>query len=643
MKRFFVVFISLLCLFLVAGEALAYVAASSNYKLEKDSINFGGTDSSASTIFKNNSTLGEIISGLTNGTNYNASSGYRYMNPDEGTVVATPTSGCKDPAANNYNSAFDLADNTQCTYNQSCTNCGVYGCQDPLALNYNPSVTIVDNSTCIYAPNGVRGCTNPRASNYNPLATINDGSCFFSGGGSILGCTDPRAQNYNRLADEDDGSCSYSPFYATSTEEVLDPGSREWDFRFIQPQEKTKTFDSQMKVRILGSKSLTILFNPNLAKASLKTIGITLTDPFDKSKTFSFLMHRSPDGSVYQSTLSPLFRAGNYPLDFYLMSYDDQKVEHVRGSLIVSAPSDLLALLKRLAQVVAVTGLALGFGPSLYNLILILLRIWGYFFGRKREENPWGTVYDSETKRPLDPVYLTVSQGGKEVTTAITDIDGRFSFFLPAGTYTIEANKTHYRFPSERLAGKMADELYNNLYFGGNLTTEGKEIINIDIPMDPIDFDWNEFAKTKKNFFELYNWRKLWFQRLYRAFFLFCFFFSLYALLVSPSWWNLVVLALYLGLMVLNRFWSGYHKPLKVTKAGEPLPFAIVRLYLPDLHQQIKYTVADKLGRFYILVRPGVYYYTVEEKQVDGSYLKVFESSPISLPKGILPKDLSIA
>lgn len=643
MKRFFIVLISFLFLFSVAGEALAYVAASSNYKLEKDSINFGGTDPSASTIFKNNSTLGEIISGLTNGTNYNASSGYRYMNPDEETVVATPTSGCKDPTANNYNSAFDLADNTQCTYNQSCSNCGVYGCQDPVALNYNPNVTIVDNSTCTYAPNGVRGCTNPRASNYNYLATINDGSCLFSGGGSILGCTDPRAQNYNRLADQDDGSCSYSPFYATSTEEVVDPGSREWDFRFVQPQERIKTFDSQMKVRIIGTKSLTILFNPNLTKDSLKTIGITLTDPTEKSKTFSFLMHRNSDGSVYQSTLSPLLRAGTYPIDVYLVSYDDQKVEHVRGDLIVSAPANFWAYLKRFLPVVAVTGLALGFGPSLYNLILALWRLFGYFFGRRREENPWGTVYDSETKRPLDPVYLTVTQAGQEVTTAITDIDGRFSFFLPAGTYTVGANKTHYRFPSERLAGRTSDELYNNLYFGGNLTTDGKEVINIDIPMDPIDFDWNEFAKTKKNFFELYHRRTLWLRRLYQAVFLFCFIFSAYALLVSPSWWNLVIVVLYLGLMVLNHFWPGYQRPLQVKKAGEPLPFAIVRLYLPDLHQQIKSVVTDKFGRFYLLVRPGVYYYTVEEKQMDGSYLKVFESSPISLPKGILLKDISIA
>ncbi len=648
MKKFLISSISVLIVFFVASNVLAYVAASPNYKLEKDSINFGGTDSSASTIFKNNSTLGEIISGITNGTNYNASSGYRYMNPDQSTV--TTTSGCKDPAANNYDSSFDVADNTQCTYDvTSCIDCGVFGCKDPNALNYNPNVTSVDNSTCTYASSGVRGCTNPKASNYDSLATINDGSCLFGGGpgpSDILGCTDPKAQNYNRLADKDDGSCNYSPFYSTSTEEILEPISGGWDFLFIQPQEKVKTFDSRMRVRIIGSKNLTILFNPNLATTSLKTIGVTLTDPEDRTKTFSFLMHRSSDRSAYEAIIGPLLRPGTYPIDFYIVSYYDQMVKHIRGNLIVSGPLDIWAVSKQVVPIAAATGLAVGFGSPLYNLFLLLFRFLAYFFGKRKEENPWGTVYDSETKRPLDPVYLTVNQAGSpggEVATAITDIDGRFSFFLPAGTYTIKAGKTHYRFPSERLAGKSSDEIYDHLYFGGDLTTSGQEIININIPLDPIDFDWNEFAKTKKNFFEFYKRKALWLNRLYEVIFFLGFALSAYALVIFPSWWNIIVLALYFVVLALNHFLHNYHKPLRVERNGEPLPFSIVRIYLPDLHQQIKYAVADKLGRFYLLVRPGVYYYTVEEKQPDGSYLKVFQSDPINLPKGVLTKDIILS
>ncbi|MFA5290758.1 MAG: hypothetical protein WC385_00365 [Candidatus Paceibacterota bacterium] len=737
MKRFFIGLFLLLLLLVTASTASAYVAASSNFKLEKDSLNFGGTDPSASANFSNNDTLGEIISGITTGTNFNASSGYRYMNLDS--TGTTTVLGCTDPSASNYNYLANQNDGS-CTYTPPPP-WGIGGCTDPKATNYNPNATFNDGSCqygipnvsdflakydegqkaihltwknplnydfkaiiivrgkwtiptsptdglLIYSGKGeshwdedveagvryyytafvksqdnkyssgvvatervpggniIRGCTDPSAPNYNPQATVDDGSC--PGGGGTPGCTDPLAVNYNPRATADDHSCNYSPFFSTTTPaETITHPSNEWDFRFIQPKERVKTFDSNMRVRVVGAKDLTILFNYNLAPATLKTIGVTLTDPNDKTKTFSFLMHRNVDGSAYEATVAPLIRQGTYPVDIYIINYDNQAIKHIKGRLIVGGIGILFA--DTVAPIAATTGLALGFLPSLYDLLIILFRIFGYFFGRRKNENPWGTVYDSVTKRPLDPVYLTVSQilsgqPEKEISTAITDIDGRFSFFLPAGTYTIKANKTHYRFPSERLAGKSADELYEHLYFGSEFTTNGEAVINLNVPMDPIDFDWNEFAKTKTNFFEFYNQRRLWFGRLYKLVFASGFVFSLYALFVSPSWWNIVILALYLGLIALNRFWHNRQKPLQIIKksTGEPLPFAIVRVFLPDLNQQIKYTVADKLGRFYLLVRPGVYYYTVEEKQLDGSYLKVSQSQPISLPKGVLTTNISV-
>ena len=732
------IFLGAVVFFILAGISTgavsAYVAASSNYRLEKDSLNFGGTDFSTSANFKLNDTLGEIISGITNGTSNNASSGYRYMEPD---VVATGTPsavlGCTDPKANNYKS-IATKDDGSCTYppGGGGGGGGTAGCNNSEAINYNSTAT-TDDGSCLYGiPNvnltahyikarkaiqltwqnpanfvfdsiiiikfegsfngsvlptaeqdsaiiydgsgqetwdeeveagatysyvalviknddhssgawatervpvpEILGCTDPTAPNYNPDATVNDGSCP----ADVLGCLDQDAANYNPKANKDDGNCEYSPF-ATTTEEVFTTLSPEWDFRFLQTQEPTKTFDSQMRVWINGNKNLSILFNYKLAPATLKTIGVTLTDPIDKTKTFSFLMHQNKEGTAYEATIAPLIRHGTYPLDFYIVNYDNQATKRIKGHLIVSGMGPIATI----ALPVAATGLAISFLPSLYDLLIILFRIFSYFFGRRKNENPWGTVYDSVTKQPLDPVYLTVDQNGKEMSTAITDIDGRFSFFLPAGAYTIKANKTHYRFPSERLAGKTNDELYDHLYFGGKFSTNGEAIINLNLPLDPLDFDWNEFAKTKTNFFAFYTRRHLWFNRLYKLVFTAGFFLSIYAFLLSPSWWNVAILALYLGLLALNRFWRNRQKPLSIinSSTGEPLSFAIIRVFLPDLNQQIKYVVADKLGRFYLLVRPGVYYYTVEEKQPDGSYRKIFQSQPVNLPKGVLTTDIRI-
>ena len=72
------------------------------------------------------------------------------------------------------------------------------------------------------------------------------------------------------------------------------------------------------------------------------------------------------------------------------------------------------------------------------------------------------------------------------------------------------------------------------------------------------------------------------------------------------------------------------------------LSFAIIRIFLADLNQEVKHVVTDALGRFYLLVRPGKYYYTVEEKLPNGSYQKIYQSTPLELKKGVLPGDLTI-
>ena len=55
------------------------IMQSTNYKIEKDSINFGGTDDGQSASYKLKDTLGEIGTGLSDSTNYIMKAGYRQM------------------------------------------------------------------------------------------------------------------------------------------------------------------------------------------------------------------------------------------------------------------------------------------------------------------------------------------------------------------------------------------------------------------------------------------------------------------------------------------------------------------------------------------------------------------------------------
>jgi len=52
--------------------------------------------------------------------------------------------------------------------------------------------------------------------------------------------------------------------------------------------------------------------------------------------------------------------------------------------------------------------------------------------------------------------------------------------------------------------------------------------------------------------------------------------------------------------------------------------------------------VTDELGHFYLLVRPGEYYYTVEEKIAGGDYQKIYQSPSFNLKQGILKEDIIV-
>ena len=117
-----------------------------------------------------------------------------------------------------------------------------------------------------------------------------------------------------------------------------------------------------------------------------------------------------------------------------------------------------------------------------------------------------------------------------------------------------------------------------------------------------------------------------------------------YQLLFTPSWLNLIVPIFYLGVFVLKYVWR-YRRPVVTVRhagTGLPIPFAVIRAFIPELNQQVKSVVADGLGRFFLLTPPGEYYLTVEEKLPDESYKKIYQSPPLKLTRGVLTKNLVV-
>ena len=309
----------------------------------------------------------------------------------------------------------------------------------------------------------------------------------------------------------------------------------------------------------------------------------------------------------------------------------------------------IVKIISTIGVVIAITAVAKSLFASPISFLEIfliptrILSLLTFTFDIKKRNKPWGTVYDSVTKQPIDPAYIVLKDfRNRDVSSAITDIDGRYGFLVQPGKYKITVRKTNYAFPSKKLAVKKKDELYNNLYFGEDIEIEDKtEVIAKNIPLDALRFDWNQFAKRDMNLMRFYSNYDLIMRKISNAFFVVGFIVAIIAFIAAPYLYNTVILGLYI---LLSTFAALGIKPKSVGYVldkitGVPLSFAIIRIILSDNNMEIGHRIADKYGRYYCLVPKDRYYVKIESKNNDGSYSSVYTSPIIDASKnGIIKK-----
>lgn len=317
--------------------------------------------------------------------------------------------------------------------------------------------------------------------------------------------------------------------------------------------------------------------------------------------------------------------------------YDIENVSETRRSFspesIPVAAFVLFALLFVLSQLM-VTSLS-----QKLNSLLIA-------FGIRKREKPWGTVYDSVTKQPLDPAVVALTRlGGSEAQTAITDIDGRYGFLSSRGDYVMSANKTDYKFPSEKLFGKTEDLIYNNLYFGEEFHIENKDdVVNKDIPLDPVNFNWNEFEKKRTGVMKFHSTLYLWYIKIARIMFWVGFAFSLYVVALYPIPFNIVIVVLY-GISLLAQItgFGGRTYGIVRDAQGYPLSFAKITVFSSELQREVKKTIIGATGHYFILIPKGDYFFTVEKRVSEHEYIKVYQSNSKSYHRGFINKKITIS
>jgi hypothetical protein len=265
----------------------------------------------------------------------------------------------------------------------------------------------------------------------------------------------------------------------------------------------------------------------------------------------------------------------------------------------------------------------------------------------KKNEN-WSVVYDAKTKVPIDPAYITVRNTlGVEISTMITDLNGRFSLILPRGLYTIDVQKSNYVFPAESLDRAKEDGHYTGLYYGERIEIIDRErSLALAIPMDPVGSDWNQIEKQRKNVFLQFGKDKDFTAAE-------IFYLCVGALLIcihyyyARDFFYILLAEGYGALGLAMLLWYVFepthysHSMVIEKQTKKPLAFARVTVFTPHGTKIIS-KITSFEGYFSCLVPKGKYYVTIEERQRDGTYTLRYTSSPFHAYNGAIDRRFSI-
>jgi chitodextrinase len=109
------------------------------------------------------------------------------------------------------------------------------------------------------------------------------------------------------------------------------------DIDFFQNGKKLSLVSDN--VHIQGDRELKISLDYDKMPEILKTIVITMRDPDDKTKTFSFLLRVNKDKTAYEATIAPLGRSGNFEFGIAIMDHKNQGLKKMAGIIVSFVPN----------------------------------------------------------------------------------------------------------------------------------------------------------------------------------------------------------------------------------------------------------------------------------------------------------------
>lgn len=211
----------------------------------------------------------------------------------------------------------------------------------------------------------------------------------------------------------------------------------------------------------------------------------------------------------------------------------------------------------------------------------------------KDEKNPWGLVFDAKTKKPITFAVVRLYSGGKLLMSRVTDLQGRYGFAVGDGEYELEVSHDKYKMFKEKV----------------KVQKDTAGTVNRDVAMIAIE----ELAVSPREFRRWIK-SKLTHARerlpiLSRYFYVFGFVFSIVATVMSPIWYNLLVIAFYVlvGIVHLMRGMKRGWGKIYDTGNNEGIADAFVRVFDAEKNKMVDTQITEKGGRYVFMMKAGVY------------------------------------
>lgn len=106
------------------------------------------------------------------------------------------------------------------------------------------------------------------------------------------------------------------------------------DFNFFQKGKRLAVVEE--KIQVVSEEPLEIKLDYKKVPEVLKTILVTLAEPEENGKTFSFLLKVNKEKTDYEAILAPLKKSGIYGVTVSILDFKNQTLKKIKTALLVS-------------------------------------------------------------------------------------------------------------------------------------------------------------------------------------------------------------------------------------------------------------------------------------------------------------------